>query len=640
MEFVVGATFDSFSDFDSALGDYSKTQFANFFKFNGVKLEPNRKLNTTEADVESFQYQRLYLKCKYHGKPKLQKNTKFLRQTASYKSNCDAEIVVHYESGVKKLKIHKLSDTHNHARSAEIYSCLPKQRSLGDEAKIFVEDGVKMKANPRLIQRQVKEKYGQTVTVKDIHNRKAKVKFGQNKTIDRSILEEIRDDLNGQDGVDAEIMVSADTNTLEGIYIQDERMRKYFDLYPEVLIMDATYKLNDRRMPLFVMVIIDGNGESQIVGLCLLRSENYIIVKQMMEKFKSMNPKHNQIKTILTDKSFPDRKAYTECFPGAQLQLCIFHVIQAWIREISAKDMNISSAEKKQVLLVMNEMLFAPSERQYNKAYENIRFPVVKEYIDRNWHPLEVRKQWATYLTDNMQNYLNRTTNRIESLNQKLKTVVTRYGRLNTSLKEAMQCIHSLNVERDYRTIVGLQRVPILAVNETNMEFKYRSILTSYAYNMFLSEIQNLDGIVDVGERNDHLVLKNRAESRNVAIANATDCSCRFFKSMVLPCRHIIYFRKKKNVDDFAANLCAKRWLKANLPAELIGETQAAAAPRVLSQLEKYRKVHEVTQRIAEMVSEKPTALFETFLNALKECEGAIADDKVFAIGYLNDEGK
>lgn len=360
----------------------------------------------------------------------------------------------------------------------------------------------------------------------------------------------------------------------------------------------------------------------------------------MLEKFKSMNPNHDQIKTILSDKSFADRKAYVECFPNAQLQLCIFHVIQAWIREISASRMNITGTEKKAVLQAMQDMLYARSEQQYMEAYDKIQFPCVKDYVDRNWHPLEVREQWATYLTDNKQYYLNRTKNRIESLNQKLKTVVTRYGKLNSFIKETMQCIHSLNVERDYRTITSLQRKPISAANESAMEFQYRSVLTSFAYTSFLTEMENYDKIVDVGEMNGRLALRSRANSRKVFSANEKTCDCRFFKSMTLPCRHIIYFLRKNGMDPFAANLCHNRWLKKNLPADLVGDIQIAARSPVLSQMEKYRKVHEVTEKIAEMVSEKSSALFTTFLIALKQCEEAIANDNVFAVEVINENGK
>lgn len=108
---------------------------------------------------------------------------------------------------------------------------------------------------------------------------------------------------------------------------------------------------------------------------------------------------------------------------------------------------------------------------------------------------------------------------------------------------------------------------------------------------------------------------------------------------MALPCRHIIYFLRSKGVEEFAANLCHGRWLKKHLPADLVGDTQVATGSRVLSQMEKYRKVHEVTEKIAEMVSEKPSALFTTFLDVLKQCEGAIENNDIFAIELINENG-
>lgn len=168
---------------------------------------------------------------------------------------------------------------------------------------------MKVKSNPRLVQGQLKQKLNKTVLVKDIYNINAKLKSSGNDGITRTVLEEIYEDLNKYEGVVAEIMLSEE-NVLEGIFIQDQRMQQYFDLYPEVIIVDATYKLNDRRMPLFVMLVIDGNGESQITALFLLRSENYAIITRMMTKFKTLNPKHENINIILSDKNFADRKAY------------------------------------------------------------------------------------------------------------------------------------------------------------------------------------------------------------------------------------------------------------------------------------------------------------------------------------------
>ena len=43
-----------------------------------------------------------------------------------------------------------------------------------------------------------------------------------------------------------------------------------FQSYPELLFIDATYKLNDAHMPLYVLICIDNNSESEVVCLWLV----------------------------------------------------------------------------------------------------------------------------------------------------------------------------------------------------------------------------------------------------------------------------------------------------------------------------------------------------------------------------------
>lgn len=233
-------------------------------------------------------------------------------------------------------------------------------------------------------------------------------------------------------------------------------------------------------------------------------------------------------------------------FPRAKMQLCIYHVIQTWHRKISTQKMRITGAEKNEMLDIFTDMLYARTEAEYLAAHEKIRFTTVKEYFDKNWHPLEMRKQWATLCTDNLRNYLSRTTNRIESVNQKLKTVVTKYGKLDVFIKETRQCVNSLNLERDCRTIASIQKKPVRPVNETPTQFKYRSLLTQFAYQRFLEETKNINKVKYFGEMNGGYLLKNRGTSPNVLLAS---CNCRFRKTMSLPCRHMFFFLEKKGMN-------------------------------------------------------------------------------------------
>ena len=51
-----------------------------------------------------------------------------------------------------------------------------------------------------------------------------------------------------------------------GIFFQDQLMKSNYNAYPEVLMVDATFKLNELRMPLYLILVVESNGQSEIVA--------------------------------------------------------------------------------------------------------------------------------------------------------------------------------------------------------------------------------------------------------------------------------------------------------------------------------------------------------------------------------------
>ena len=60
---------------------------------------------------------------------------------------------------------------------------------------------------------------------------------------------------------------------LQAIYFQTEVWQSTYSKLPELLMIDATYKLNNLRMPLYILMVVDGNGESEVIGLWIVASE-------------------------------------------------------------------------------------------------------------------------------------------------------------------------------------------------------------------------------------------------------------------------------------------------------------------------------------------------------------------------------
>lgn len=174
-------------------------------------------------------------------------------------------------------------------------------------------------------------------------------------------------------GVAAVKIVHNSANELEGVYFQDERMQKYFDTYPEILMFDGTYSLNDRRMPLLILMVVDGNGESQIAGFFIVKSENLSILTTMFQQFKVENTKWDKIEVIITDKAMTNLKVVENLFPQAAHQLCIFHTKQIFLREITTRKRKITEQQRADCLAILNKMIFAKSQTEYDAQYVNLR---------------------------------------------------------------------------------------------------------------------------------------------------------------------------------------------------------------------------------------------------------------------------
>ena len=75
------------------------------------------------------------------------------------------------------------------------------------------------------------------------------------------------------------------------------------------LWMLYTYKLNELRMPLYLFIVEDGNGESEIVAMWILVSEDASSIRRMAEIFKKHNRSWPKTSTIMSDKDFVERDA-------------------------------------------------------------------------------------------------------------------------------------------------------------------------------------------------------------------------------------------------------------------------------------------------------------------------------------------
>ncbi len=254
-----------------------------------------------------------------------------------------------------------------------------------------------------------------------------------------------------------EIFSDSEKN-LKGVFFQDQQMKECFEAYPELLCLDATYKLLELGLPVYLMLTEDSNGQSEIVAVCLLVTEDRESMSWMMEAFKQHNQNWKNVRVVMADKDIGERDVVKEQLPNASVLICLFHALRSLRREITCEKMGISSGQRSLCLEMVQKMAYATTEAHYRELYANFQRSAPREvvlYFDENWH--SIRDEWVLGMKSNCGNFLNFTNNRLESINGKLKQVINRHSSLEEFVDRFFVILTALRTERDRKAAVVFQ---------------------------------------------------------------------------------------------------------------------------------------------------------------------------------------
>ena len=107
-------------------------------------------------------------------------------------------------------------------------------------------------------------------------------------------------------GACVEVLVDQ-SNVLQEIFFQDQEMKDMFAAYPELVCVDATYKLLELQFPVYMMLVEDGNGQSEIVAIFLLLEENEASISSTVSAFKKHNSRWESVRVLMAGKDMTER---------------------------------------------------------------------------------------------------------------------------------------------------------------------------------------------------------------------------------------------------------------------------------------------------------------------------------------------
>lgn len=253
---------------------------------------------------------------------------------------------------------------------------------------------------------------------------------------------------------------------------------------------DATYKLIDLKIPLYVLLVEDGNGQSEVAALGLLVNEEKETLAWFFKKFKELNPASINTRVFITDKDMKERTVLKSLFPESYMVICLFHTLRTFNREITCDKLGITPNQRDMSKHVFEKLCYSKNELEYMQIYTDfinseLTPHQVVTYFNKNWH--NIREQWVTGLTSESGNFLNSTNNRLESFNSKLKSVIPVYSNLPEFFKKLFIILKCIRSERDHCAMKVIQKRPT-TIFQNVYEEKYYKLLTPYAFN-FIKKI-------------------------------------------------------------------------------------------------------------------------------------------------------
>ena len=182
-----------------------------------------------------------------------------------------------------------------------------------------------------------------------------------------------------------------DQNTFTGLFFQDGIMKAVFAAYPEVLLVDATYKLNELRMPVHLFLVIDSNGQNEIIGVFITLLETAGFIQKIVSSFRLHNSDWNLTKVVMSDKDFTELTVFLIEFPQASLLICLFHTLRSMRQEVTYEKLGLHPGDRDNDLEILTKLTYSKSETEYLENYKCLLksgLQSVIDYYNDNWHSI------------------------------------------------------------------------------------------------------------------------------------------------------------------------------------------------------------------------------------------------------------
>uniref|UniRef100_A0A803MYH6 SWIM-type domain-containing protein n=1 Tax=Chenopodium quinoa TaxID=63459 RepID=A0A803MYH6_CHEQI len=338
-----------------------------------------------------------------------------------------------------------------------------------------------------------------------------------------------------------------------------------YKTFGSVIAFDMTYKVNAYNKPFVVIVGVNHHRKTVPLGVALVTNEKTVtyiwVLRQLLEAGGNVAPY-----TVVTDGDKSMKLSIEEVFPYAHDRLCLWHLMR-----------NIKGHTNRRFCSgIMKCVDGARTPSEFEQAWEDL-MKAYDEVRDKKWAKdlYNDKHKWAEAFMVRQFYAGMRRTQRCESMNSTLKTVITKEIMLYRFVELYDQVLEHIRFEEDKDDYIFTHTFPVITSVLTEIKTQAARTYTRNLYNLFCKELEfeSRHIVTKVKEEKGHVdgssttywlnnyVLKdcNYSVCYNDKLKQLV-CCCMKYNAIGLPCRHMFAVMKYRGMVELPESCILRRW--------------------------------------------------------------------------------
>lgn len=184
-----------------------------------------------------------------------------------------------------RVCVTKHNRTHNYDSKGSLRELPFDKACYGSERPRLRERAGQGRCQAKEDSENLQETTGKRVILRDVHNlvQQLKAKRRGQATVEER-LEAVLRKFCSYRGNNATVFVD-ETKTTQTFTLQSRKMKRFFEAFPEVIMLDSTHGTNSSKYKLFSFMIDDTFGHGQYIQHSLVENESHACMKDVIEAF-------------------------------------------------------------------------------------------------------------------------------------------------------------------------------------------------------------------------------------------------------------------------------------------------------------------------------------------------------------------